>query len=65
MRKVLASLIDFFHNVFVIIIFLIIIFFLFFLIVLLPLIDGAQSLKGLNLVRCGTRNMFGISDDLI
>ena len=32
---------------------------------LLPLTTGAQCLKGLNLVRCGTRNMFGLSDDIL
>ena len=31
----------------------------------LPLPYGAQSRKGLILVRCGTRNMFGLSDDIL
>ena len=31
---------------------------------LLPVTHGAQGIE-LNLVRCGTRNMFGLSDDIL
>ena len=31
----------------------------------LPLTHGAQDLEGLNLVRCETRNMFGLCGDIL
>ena len=31
---------------------------------LLPITHGAEGLMGLNLVKCGTRIMFGVSDDI-
>ena len=32
---------------------------------ILPLTDSAQGLKRLNLVRCGTHKMFGLSEDIL
>ena len=36
----------------------------FFTFFLLPLTHGAKGLEGLNIVRCGTCNVFGLSDEI-